>query len=125
MRERRQLVLVVDDEADQRETLRRGLRLLGFDCLTASAADAAAALLESEGGADVDLLLTDLTMPGGSGVALVDRVRVAHPALPVLAITGLGLSPEAIAIRTRRIPLLRKPFTVDQLGAAIDALLHL
>jgi two-component SAPR family response regulator len=40
-----------------------------------------------------------------------------------MAITGLALSSEVMAIRARGIPILRKPFTPDQLGRAIDALL--
>lgn len=116
-------MLVVDDEADQLETLRRGLFLLGIECLTARCAAEALSHLEGPSGARVDLLLTDLTMPGESGAQLIDRARALRPELPVLVITGLALSPEVVALRARGIPILRKPFTPDELGRAIEALL--
>jgi len=119
----RTLVLVVDDEPDQLETLRRGLFLLGLDCLTARGCDEALAQLTGPGGARVGLLLTDLSMPGRSGAELIERARTARPELPVLVVTGLALSPEVMAVRARGIPILRKPFTPDQLGLAIAALL--
>jgi len=119
----RRLVLVVDDEADQLETLRRGLFLHDIDCLTARSQDGALAHLEPPGGDRIDLLLTDLTKPGKPGAELVERARAARPNLPVLVITGLALLPEVRALRARGIPILRKPFTADQLGHAIETLL--
>jgi CheY-like chemotaxis protein len=113
----RRVALVVDDEADQRETLARGL-----DCVTAGGAAEALAHLEGPGGERIDLLLTDLTMPGRSGAELIERTRLARPGLPVLVITGLALPPEVTALRARGIPILRKPFTPEQLGRAIAAL---
>ncbi len=116
MTARRQvLLLLVDDgDADQRQTLQRGLFLIGVDCLAARG-------LERLG--EVDLLLADLTKPGAPGSELVDRALATRPELPVLVIAGLSLSPEALALRARGIPILRKPFDVDDLGRAIDALL--
>jgi DNA-binding NtrC family response regulator len=115
----RRRVLVVDDDADQLETLRRGLFLLGIDCLTACCVAEALAQLER-----VDLLLTDLTKPGKPGAELIPRARAARPELPVLVITGLALSPEVMAMRGRGVHTLRTPFTADQLGLAIEALLR-
>jgi DNA-binding response OmpR family regulator len=117
------VVLVVDDDADQLETLRRGLFLSGLDCLTARGRAEALSKLERPESERVDLLLTDLTQPGKRGAELVERARAARPGLPVLVITGLALSPEVMALRARGIPVLRKPFTADQLGFAIEALL--
>src|SRR5262252_4417884 len=117
----RRQVLVVDDDADQLETLRRGLFLLGIDCRTADCAAAALAQVERP---DVDLLLVDLTRPGKPGAELVGRARAARPGLPVLVLTGLALPPEVKAMRDRGIPILRKPFTAEELGLAIEALLR-
>ena len=114
----RRRVLVVDDDADQLETLRRGLFLMGIDCRTARGAAEALPHL-----AGVDLLLTDLTRPGKPGAALIERAQTTRPGLPVLVITGLALSPEVVAMRARGIPILRKPFTADELGLAIHTLL--
>ncbi|MCC6748852.1 MAG: response regulator [Deltaproteobacteria bacterium] len=120
MQARRQ-VLLVEDQADQRETLRRGLFLLGLDCVTAGCAAEALAHLQGPAGDRVELLLTDLTLPGTSGAQLIERARATRPGLPVLVITGLALSSEVTALRARGIPILRKPFTPDQLGNAIAA----
>src|SRR4051812_6305587 len=98
-------ILVVDDEADQLQTLRRGLFLLGIDCLIARGAAEALAQLTGPGGERVDLLLTDLTMPHKSGAELVEEARAARPRLPVLVIAGLALSPEVMALRARGIPI--------------------
>ena len=122
MRTRKQ-ILIVDDEADQLQTIRRGLFLLGIDCLTACDCDEALSQLSPSAGERIDLLLTDLTMPGKSGAQLVERARELRPDLPVMVITGLALSSEVMAIRALGIPILRKPFTPEQLGRAIDALL--
>jgi CheY-like chemotaxis protein len=115
----RTLVLVVDDEVDQLATLSRGLFLLDIDCWTARSADEALAKLNRPGGERVDVLLTDLTMPGKSGAELIEHARAARPKLPVLVLTGLALSPEVMALRARGIPILRKPFTPEELGLAI------
>jgi two-component system, cell cycle sensor histidine kinase and response regulator CckA len=118
VRTARRRVLVVDDDADQLETLRRGLFLLGIECLPVR--DLAAALEQLD---RVDLLLTDQTRPGKPGAELIARARAMRPELPVLVITGLALSPEVMALRACGIPILRKPFTADQLGLAIETLL--
>lgn len=117
----RRLILVVDDETNQLETLARGLFLLGIDCLTVRSTAEALSRLEQGG---VDLLLTDLTVPRASGAELIARARALRPELPVLVITGLSLSPQLLELRARGVPLLRKPFTPDQLGLAIEAQLN-
>ena len=122
MKSRRQ-VLVVDDEAAELETIRRGLFLRGIECLTARGAAEALSLLHGPAGERVELLLIDLTARGKSGAQLIERARALRPELPVLVIAGLALSPEVMAIRAREIPILRKPFTPNQLGLAIEALL--
>jgi DNA-binding response OmpR family regulator len=119
----RALVLVVDREVDELQTLCRGLFLVGVDCLMARDGGEAIAQLERPDGERVDLMVVDLTRPAELGAALVARARAVRPALPVLVLSGLALSPEVVALQASGIPLLRKPFTPDQLGRAIAALL--
>jgi len=69
-----------------------------------------------------DLLLTDLTMPGESGLQLIERARRTHPDLRALVITGLLSTDELRSARALGIPILRKPFNPDQLQAAINKL---
>jgi len=111
---------VLDDEADQLETLCRGLFLLGIRCLPARTEAEALATLEqaSEG---VELLLVDLTAPRKRGARLVERVRALRPELPVLVVAGLALSAEARALKARGVPILRKPFALEELERAIAA----
>ena len=116
-------VLLVVGEACQLQTLRRGLLLLGIDCLTARSAAEALTQLRASDGERIDLLLLDLTIAGTSGAQLIAQARAVRPGLPVLVITGLALSSEVMAIRAGGIPILRKPFTPDQLGLAIETLL--
>ena len=110
-------ILVVDDEQHQLDTVCRGLRLYGYRCLGVGSVDAALAMLATDDG--FDLVLTDLTMPGRSGLALVERVREQWPALPIVVATGLASTAEAALIRQRDIPMLQKSFNPDALDVAL------
>jgi CheY-like chemotaxis protein len=115
-------VLVVADEAHQLQTICRGLVYLGIGCVPAGSADEALAQLAAPTGARIDLLLVDLSSPGPGGAQLVERARALLPALPILGVTGLVLSSEVKALCVHGIPILRKPFTPDELGRAIETL---
>ena len=78
-------------------------------------AHAAAALAALDGGAPVDLLLTDIIMPGGmDGAVLAREAKRRHPNLAVLLMTGYQGRAEA-----EGLPMLRKPYSLDDLAAAI------
>jgi CheY-like chemotaxis protein len=80
-------VLVVEDDADLRDTVVTTLRQLGYRALSASNADAALGILA--GGENIDLLFTDIMMPGGTlGPALARRARELRPEINVLFTTG-------------------------------------
>jgi PAS domain S-box-containing protein len=80
-------VLVVEDNDDVRELAEAVLAMAGYDVQAASSGEQALQLLED--GARVDLLFTDVIMPGGmNGLELVERIRQLHPHLPVLVTTG-------------------------------------
>ena len=117
-------VLVVDRDHDQLETLRRGLHLLGFECLCAQTASEALARLVSPEGARIELLVVDLSAPAKPEARLVEQARSVRPQLAVLAATGLALSPEVIALAARGMHVLRKPFTPEELGRAIEVALN-
>ncbi len=93
------MVLVVDDEAAVRDIVRMILVHEGYNVMIASGADAALSQLQAVGGR-VDLVLTDLAMPGVSGAQLVEQLARLHPRLPVLMMTGadvgLKLPPELL-----------------------------
>jgi signal transduction histidine kinase len=79
-------ILVVDDEAECRETIAAMLSANGFSF--AVAADASEALHQIESGLEFDLLLVDFAMPGMNGVELAQAVRARRGAVPVVFFTG-------------------------------------
>ena len=79
-------VMVVDDEMTVRETLAFALEDAGHLVLTAESGAEALALLEA--GEELDILITDLSMPGLSGIALVEAAQALRPKLPAILLTG-------------------------------------
>ena len=115
---RRPRVLVVDDEPDMVENCVRILEPAGYECLTATDARRALAMLESE---RPDLLITDLKMPGTDGMELLQRAHKLDPALPVIVITAFATVESAVAaVKQGAFDYLAKPFSVDQLRVAVD-----
>lgn len=112
-------ILVIDDEQHQLDTVCRGLLLYGYDCLGVLGVSAALDALADDDGAGFDLVLTDLTMPGRSGLELIERVRATWPALPIVVTTGLAATAELGIVRELQIPLLAKPFSPATLDATI------
>jgi CheY-like chemotaxis protein len=112
-------VLIVEDDPAVRRVVVLFLRRLGYRVL--EAADAAAALraLDEEGAA-VDLLFTDIVLPGMNGIELARRARAAHPRLAVLYTTGYasgGLLRELPEEAMRN--LISKPYRRDALAEAV------
>ena len=82
-----QTILVVDDDASNRSTLERILGREGFEVLHA---DSGRAGLESVRGTNIDLVLTDLKMPGMSGIDLLRAVRTVDSDVEVVVMTAYG-----------------------------------
>ena len=115
-------ILVVDDEQAQRESLCRGIHLFGYQCQSAADSDEALQLLGEGGPCPFDLMVTDLTMPGCSGFQLMEAAWKQRPGLKVLLITGSLSLRDAVAARCKKVPVLLKPFDLDQLEVAIEDL---
>ena len=117
-----ELVLVVEDDATVRELVVRTLRAAGYGVREAAGADAARELMSV---ADrLDLVLTDVVMPGDGGPAVVDEARRVHPEARVLYMSGYAS--DALGERsvlTAEIPFLAKPFTPAGLARAVRAVL--
>jgi two-component system cell cycle sensor histidine kinase/response regulator CckA len=110
-------VLVVDDEDDVRESLRRSLERYGYRVMTADGGDAALALA-SDLGEEIDLVVTDVVMPTMSGFELGRRLAALTPDLPVVYISGYP--DEAILEAPSPAPaFLPKPFTPPLLARTI------
>jgi signal transduction histidine kinase/ActR/RegA family two-component response regulator len=122
VRGRNQLVLVVEDDADVRVTLSKILQEIGYRAVDAPDAAAGLDILRSR--RDVDLLLTDVVMPGMNGWDLAKAATALRPDLPVLFATGY--TDNVLLHRTgldARIHVLTKPFRADDLARALHALL--
>jgi two-component system, cell cycle sensor histidine kinase and response regulator CckA len=121
--QRARVVLVVDDEANLRELLSRSLRDGGYRALQATDGAEALELVES-GSEPVDLVVTDVVMPGMDGRELGRRLAQIRPNLPVLYISAYEEndifrrgSPSTSA------PFLRKPFSQEILIQRVGELL--
>ncbi len=118
-------ILLVDDEGGVREVLARGLQEKGYRLVEASSASQALEILEG-GAEDIDLVVTDLAMPGMSGVELAKRASTISPFLPFIFVSGQPREalPELHSLGPA-YPLLEKPFTPDALVACVRATLDL
>ncbi len=118
---RRRSILVVDDEEYMLSLLREILQTLGYRPLTAANGSQALELLST---APVDLVITDIHMPGISGLELLQRVKLKQPQTPVVLITGFGVERAARAARDHHADgFLGKPFHIEELRLCIDRLL--
>jgi two-component system response regulator HydG len=110
-------VLVVDDSPKTLEILRRNLESEGYRVFTASGVDAAIGILEST---RVDLVITDLKMPGASGLDLIRHVRENLRDTEVMMITGYASIEGAVkAVKSGAENYLSKPFTNGELATAV------
>ncbi|MCO5165947.1 MAG: sigma-54 dependent transcriptional regulator [Planctomycetes bacterium] len=111
-------LLLVDDDPGLREVLRVDLTDRGYEVLARARADEGLATLEA--GPPIDVVITDLNLPGESGLDLCARSARARPDVPVLVITGHGSLDAAVAaIRAGAYDFITKPFDLDVLEVAI------
>jgi len=115
-------ILVIDDEKNIREGLKAALELDGYN--VELAADGAAGLeiaLKSE----VDLVITDLKMPGVTGEEVLRRVTSETPGIPVIVLTGHGTVESAVdAMRAGAYDFLTKPLNLDRLSLVVKRALQ-
>jgi DNA-binding NtrC family response regulator len=71
-----------------------------------------------------DLVITDLVMPNISGVAIISLVKKKSPRTPVIAVTGWGEHPEALATEAQADLVLEKPIELDRMNRFINELLE-
>jgi PAS domain S-box-containing protein len=118
----RETVFVVEDNPNVRSTVLRQLNDLGY--ATIEAGDGASALAIARGGADFDLLLTDVVMPGGmTGYDVAEELGALRPNLKVLFTSGYTELAAGNAHAARAGPLLSKPYRKQDLGRAVRAVL--
>jgi len=110
-------VLFVEDDPLVREAVTRGLEESGFDVQVAASGDGALALLD--GGLDVDVVFSDIVMPGKvSGIDLAALLHQRRPGLPVLLATGYTDQRADVP----GVQVLAKPYEIGHLVSQLDAL---
>jgi len=115
-------ILVVDDERSMREFLEILLRKERYEVTTAGDVDGALLALESD---DFDLVISDIQMPGKSGLDLLKAIREANPDTLVVMITAFATTETAIAaMKEGAYDYLTKPFKVDEIKLVVQKALE-
>ncbi len=115
-------ILVVDDERSMQEFLEIFLRGEGYEVVTAGDVASGRALLEND---DFDVVISDIQMPGGSGLDLLHAARDASPDTIVIMITAYASTETAItAMKEGAYDYLTKPFRVDEIRLVVEKALE-
>ena len=115
-------LLLVDDDAHIREVCRSVAEECGMKVTDVSTAEEALELMEM---ASVDILLTDLRLPGTSGLELLRRVTQIYPDMAVVMLTQYGTIDSAVeATRMGAADYVTKPFRVEELRARLEQVVH-
>ena len=119
---RRRRILVVEDNDDVRELAEAMLEMADYEVVAAPSGERALGILEN--GERVDLLFTDVIMPGGmNGLELIERVHASQPDLPVLVTTGYMDELPGRSKRSDPLNVLGKPYQhqdlLDRVSAAL------
>jgi CheY-like chemotaxis protein len=115
-------ILVVEDKTVLRQLIGTILEKKGYDALTARDADEALQICERREG-EIDLILSDIVMPGMSGPALVEMLRQRNPGMRVLYMSGSARE-GVVADLAPEIPFIRKPFRTSDLIGKIREILE-
>lgn len=115
-------VLIIDDTEEVLSALCKYFKQKGYDVLSASNGLDGLKMIESDK-AGLDIIITDLVLPNISGVAVISIVKKKYPTLPVIAITGWGEHPEALAKEAKADLVMEKPFKLPELEKAARDLL--
>ena len=114
-------ILVIDDSAETVAGLHSFFKDR-YEVLTAAnGLDGLKQIEENE--YTIDLVITDLVMPDISGVGVISIVKKKYPEVPVIAITGWGEHPEALATEAEADLVLEKPFELAELDKSVSDLL--
>lgn len=108
-------LLLVEDESELAESCARLLRRRGYRVVVASSYEEGRAALTRTA---PSLLVTDVGLPDGDGIALVVAATALEPAVPAVAMSALNRN--AAAVAAGAIGFLAKPFTLEDFGRTID-----
>ncbi len=115
-------ILVVDDEKIQRESLAGFLKKRGFQVFKAAQFEQAVETIQSN---SIDLVLTDVKMPGRSGYELLEEIKKINPEITVIIMTAYGNIQEAVsALKNGAYDYLTKPLDLDEVDLLINRALE-
>jgi two-component system, cell cycle sensor histidine kinase and response regulator CckA len=118
------VILVVDDEDAVNRLVSRYLTHLGYQVLEACSGEEALAVVRRQRPA-IDVVLSDVVMPGMDGVALAARLLAQCPGPSVILMTGqLPEEVERMDLNGQTVPVLRKPLNLDQLQYLLQVTLE-
>src|SRR5438477_3763609 len=110
-------ILIVDDDAGQRSLLDSFLKSQGFNTVPVASGEQALGVLR---GGEFNMMISDVRMPGISGLETLRRARQEHTVLPVLLVTAYADIREAVgAMRDGAVNYLAKPIDLDELLASV------
>jgi CheY-like chemotaxis protein len=115
-----QTVLIAEDEAMLRVVAAETLRDAGYEVLEAGDGNEGLSIVRSN--EEIDILISDIKMPGLNGYQLAEEALRLRPHLRVLLMTGYTQEPLPKAISAAGIKVLYKPFHIDQLAALTNGL---
>jgi DNA-binding NtrC family response regulator len=114
-------ILIVDDEEPIRRLLASYLSA-DYTCVTAKNAEEAKKLLAAS---SFNLVLTDMTMPGASGIELCEHINTAHPGTPVVIVSARVGEPNFSGVkRCHAVDFIAKPFDLSQVLKTVKSALH-
>ena len=117
-------ILVVEDDAAMRQSCAKVFRIKGYDVTEASSAEEALDQIREQ--PDVDVVLTDLKMPGMDGVALLKEIKLLDPRIEVVLMTGYGSIKNAIeAMKHGAADYITKPFDTNELLMTVSKIIQL
>jgi CheY-like chemotaxis protein len=117
-------ILVVDDHDTTRQTIVRMLEAGGFAVRTATNGADALDRLEKESD-EIDIVLSDVTMPGMNGIDLSYHIRERFPKMPVAIVSGDVSELERSIIGRFDVPFIKKPFHAESLYSAVREAIRL
>lgn len=116
-------ILLIDDDQSLRRVIEYSLVENGFAVRPAESGEEGLAFFQKE---PFDAVITDITMPGMSGMEVLEKVRMADPGLPVIIITAYGTIESAVsAMKQGAFDYITKPFNRDELRITLDRALKM
>ncbi len=116
-------ILLVEDDEELRATLREMLEMEGYEVVEAGDTENAIRLYREK---PLDIIITDIMLPGESGIALIEKLRCDYPEVGIIAITGFSAVDKKDFLRMAKIlgakKVLRKPFGRQEILEMVEEL---